>query len=119
MRHWFLLAECTLTTGRRSHASESALIADHGGTPCESLSPAQRAKMFWLGAVEAIPLFTGGLVAAHSDSALVAAACAGGAILLTAIICWCLRHQTPDTRIEFAPAARAQPDATRGGTQEV
>ena len=65
--------------------------------------------MFWLGAAESVPLITGGIVAAYSGSALVAAACAAGAILLTAIVCWCLRHQTPETRIEFFPL-RAVPD---------
>ena len=75
--------------------------------------------MFWLGAVEFVPLITGGIVAAYSDSALVAAACAGAAILLTAIVCWCLRHQTPETRIEFIPTEAVCTDAKREATQEV
>ena len=75
--------------------------------------------MFWLGAVECIPLLAGGIIAAFSDTAIAVAACAGGAILLTAIICWCLRHQTPDTRIEFIPPRQSTPEAKREATQEV
>lgn len=75
--------------------------------------------MFWLGAVESVPLITGGIVAAYWDSALVAAACAGGAFLLTAIVCWCLRHQTPETRIELIPTRQSWTDAKCEATQEV
>lgn len=113
MRHWFLLARSTLATERRHRLSDSALIAGHGRTPYESLSPAQRAKMFWLGVVEFIPLLAGGIIAAFFDTAATAVACAGGAILLTAIICWCLRHQTLDTRIEFVPPRHSAGEAAR------
>ena len=119
MRHWFLLTQSTLATERRRRPSDAAIIAGHGRTPCESLSPAQRTKMFWLGAVESVPLLAGGIIAAFSDTAVAATACAGGAILLTAIICWCLRHQTPDTRIEFIPPRHSPGDAKREATQEV
>src|SRR4051812_35172208 len=100
MRHWYLLAKSALAIERSPGRCDAAIIAGYDRGPCESLSPAQRTKMFWLGAVESIPLVAGGIIAAFSDTSTAGAGCAGGAILLTAIVCWCLRHHTPDTRIE-------------------
>jgi hypothetical protein len=74
--------------------------------------------MFWLGALECIPLLAGGIMAAFFDTAIAAAVCAAGAIFLTGTICWCLRRQTPETRIEFIPPRQSTARATREAAHE-
>ena len=119
MRHWYLLAESSLGAHRHQCASDSAIVAHHGPHPCESLSSTQRAKMFWLGLVESTPLFTGGMFAAYSDSVASSSGWATGAIISTIILCWCLRHQTPDTRIELTSTRDRGRDAEEEATREV
>ena len=102
MRHWYLLADRSFHAHRRCRIAESAIVAHRGKSPFASLSPAERQKMLWLGLVESVPLFTGGIFAAYADRAATSAGLAAGAILLCIAICWCLRHQNPATRIELS-----------------
>ncbi len=119
MRHWYLLAESSLGAHRHQCASDSAIIADRGRAPSESLSRAEREKMFWLGLVECAPLFIGGIFAAYADTGASRTILAAGAVAVTIIICWCLRHQTPSTRIEFTSVGHHSKDAKSEATGEV
>jgi hypothetical protein len=71
-------------------------------SPGDELPPQDRARMFRLGMIEALPLVAGGVFATFSTTWLDGLFCAAGAIPLSLLLCWCLRHQTPDTRIEIA-----------------
>ena len=75
--------------------------------------------MFWLGLVEATPLFAGGALSIFSETVAGSTGWAVGAILITVIICWCLRHQTPDTRIELTSMQRHENDVEREATRQV
>jgi hypothetical protein len=119
MRHWYLLIESRSKPDQRHCASDAAIVAGRERDPCDGLSPAQRTKMFWLGLVEAIPFVTGGIFAAFSDTVASAAGWAAAALATTAFVCWCLRHQTPDTRIEFSSSAADTSKRKREATQEV
>lgn len=107
MRHWYLLARCGRRAERRASVPASSIIARAGDGPCDSLSSAGREKMFWLGLIEAVPLFTGGIFAADTDSALKGAGFAIAGVAVSILACWCLRHQTPDTRVEFSMQPKA------------
>ena len=102
MLHWYRLAR--LRREERSHMSgeHSHLIATHRGSPTASLSAQQRQKLFWLGLAEAVPLFVGGVFSVYTDSKLHAVTAALVAMVVTAIVCWLLRHQVPLTRIELS-----------------
>ena len=87
-----------------------------GFWPTESLSPQQRQKFFWLGLIEAVPLFAGGAFSICTDSNRQAVIAALVAMVLTALICWLLRDQVPPTRIELSasgPNRALQPTAGR------
>jgi hypothetical protein len=102
MLHWYRLAQ--LRREGRSHTSDehSHLIATHGGSSTASLSPQQRQKLFWLGLIEAAPLFAGGAFSSVTDSKLHAVIAALVAMVLTVLVCWLLRHRVPLTRIELS-----------------
>jgi len=116
MLHWYRLAHLTREEPIRTSSDHSHLIATHRGSSTGSLSPEQRHKLFWLGLIEAIPLFAGGVFSIYTDSKLLAVIAALIAIILTALVCWLLRHQVPLTRIELAtprPNQSLQPTASR------
>jgi hypothetical protein len=101
MLHWYRLAEETLQSRTSRRAADSGLIAHGRSSPTASLSPQDRRKLFWLGLIEATPLFAGGVFTIYTDSSMHAMIAALIAIVLTSIVCWSLRHQTPLTGIEF------------------
>jgi hypothetical protein len=76
-------------------------MPDHRASPIASLSPEERKKLFWLGLVESVPLLGGGVFSIYTDSKVLAIVAAFIAIALTGVVCWCLRHQTPLTRVEM------------------
>ena len=82
-------------------SAHSQLVAGRGSSPMASLPQQQRRKLFWLGLAEAVPLIAGAIFSINTDSKLQAVIAALVAIVLTAIISWCLRHQVPLTRIEL------------------
>ena len=92
-----------------SHLVAAGLLPPKGSTLTDlqedrltaSLTSEQLQKLFWLGFIEAAPLFAGGGYSIHTGSKLHAIIGVLVGIALTSIICWCLRHQTPLTRIEF------------------
>lgn len=115
MLHWYRFVqlgrkERSYTSGEHSH-----LIAHRGGSPTASLSDQQREKLFWLGLIEAVPLFGGGVFSIYADSNMQAIIAAVVAVVLTALICWLLRHHVPSTRIELStqrPNPAMQPTAS-------
>jgi hypothetical protein len=112
MLHWYRLAHQTLGRHAPAGASDSGLVAHGGSSPTASLSQREREKLFWLGLIEAAPLFAGGVFSIYTDSsaqAMIAAIVAIVAIALTSITCWCLRHQVPLTRIEFSQTRHPEP----------
>jgi hypothetical protein len=116
MLHWYRLAHLRREEPFRTSSDHSHLIATHRGSSTDSLSPEQRDKLFWLGLIEAIPLFAGGVFSIYTDSKLHAVIAALIAIILTALVCWLLRHQIPLTRIELAtprPNQALEPTAKR------
>ena len=120
MLHWYRLAQ--LRREERSHTSgeHSYLIATHRGSPTASLSPQHRQKLFWLGLIEAVPLFAGAVFSIYTDSKLHAVIAAVVAMVLTALVCWLLRHQVPLTRIELStlrPNQSLEPTAGRRDVQ--
>ena len=78
-----------------------------------------REKMLWLGLVESASLFIGGTVAAYADSVVWSNIWAAGAVAVTIILCFCLRHSTPDSKIEFAPIEHQCKNAEGEATREV
>jgi hypothetical protein len=107
MLHWYRLAKQTLRSDDSEHPTHSALVAHRGGSLTSSLSRQQQAKLFWLGLIESVPLFSGGIFSIYAESVAQVAVAAALAILGTSIVCWFLRHQVPLTRIEFATLAPA------------
>ena len=121
MLHWYRLMRATREESSRPTAP-SQLIAS-GPLPPKgtsvadmpeqrltgSLTPEQREKLFWLGLIEATPLFAGGVFSAYTDSKLYAVIAALVAIVLTALVCWVLRDQVPLTRIELSTQRPNQP----------
>ena|SRR5881275_1451343 len=101
MLHWYHLARATLADRPRSSAACSPLFPDDRASPSASLSPEQRKKLFWLGLAEAAPLACGAVFSIYTHSAARSILAAVIAMLLTALICWLLRHQIPPTRIEL------------------
>ena len=87
--------------------------------PAASLSPQQRQKLFWLGLIEAGPLFAGGAFSICTDSNRQAVIAALVAMVLPALICWLLRDQVPPTRIELSASGpnRVEPTASRRTAQ--
>ena len=75
--------------------------------------------MFWLGLAEAVPLFTGGVFAAYADTAEGTAGFAVGAVVVCIIVCWCLRHQIPDTKIELSAPRHLRSEVDGEATREV
>ena len=84
-------------------------------SPTESLSRQQRQKLFWLGLAEAAPIIAGAIFTFYTDSKLSAIVAALAAIALTGIVCWCLRHQVPVTRIQLSTP---RPNQTRQAIAE-
>jgi hypothetical protein len=116
MLHWYRVAR--KIAYRHSHSADSCLVAEPPAQPTRlegdgpdltgSLSPQQRAKLFWLGLAEAAPLIASGVFGIYTDSKLQAVIAAPLAIVLTALLCWLLRHHVPPTRIELCHA-KAEP----------
>ena len=113
MLHWYRLVRATRQ--ERSHSTPPSQLIAHGPVPPKdsaladlpeerltaSLTPEEREKLFWLGLIEAAPLFAGGAFSLYTDSKLHTIIAAFVAIALTSIICWFLRNKTPLTRIEL------------------
>jgi hypothetical protein len=98
MYHWFLL----LTFPRGSTVEQRPRAAlhffesfDHRG----SFSSSQRLRLFWLGAIEFVPVLSGGLGASYVESVSLQGGIVGAGLILCAILCWLLRDKTPLTRI--------------------
>lgn len=104
MLHWYRLARATRAERHGSSAAYDPLIPNHRASPTASLSPQQRKKLFWLGLVEAVPLTGGAVFSIYTPSRPQAMLGAVIAIVLTALVCWLLRHQVPLTRIELSTA---------------
>jgi hypothetical protein len=102
MLHWYRLAQLTRDDRPHTSGDHSHLIAPHPGSRPLSLPPQQRKKLFWLGLIEATPLFAGGVFSIYTDSKLHAILAALIAIFLTALVSWLLRHHVPLTRIELS-----------------
>jgi len=128
MLHWYCLAEEMLRSRSSRHAGPG-LAALYVGSPesdeasqplwkivltkreqtfpdfwpTASLSPELREKLFWLGLIEATPLFAGAIFGIFTDSEPQAVVAALVALVLTALVCWLLRNHVPPTRIELAP----------------
>jgi hypothetical protein len=116
MLHWYRLAQLTRDERSRPSGAHSHLVAGRGSSPTGSLSRQQKEKLFWLGLIEATPLFAGGMFSVYTDSKLYAVIAALVAMLLTALVCWLLRHQVPLTRIELStprPNQTLEPTASR------
>src|SRR6266849_5565895 len=101
MLHWYRLVYQTLGHHAPAGAWDSGLVAHGGSSSTASLSQREREKLFWLGLIETAPLFAGGVFSIYTDSRVQTIVAAFIAIALTSIVCWCLRRQTPLTRIEF------------------
>ena len=117
MLHWYRLVQLTREERGCASSDHSHLIANHEGSPIASLSPQQREKLFWLGLVEAMPIFAGGVFSICTNSKLMTIVAALIAMVLTAAICWFLRDQVPPTRIELSaqkPNRSLRPRAARG-----
>ena len=112
MLHWYRLVRATRQ--ERSHSTPPSQLIARGPVPKDSaladlpeerltasLTPEEREKLFWLGLIEAAPLFAGGAFSLYTDSKLHTIIAAFVAIALTSIICWFLRNKTPLTRIEL------------------
>ena len=119
MLHWYRLARAPREKQLRTSGAHSHLIADRGGSLTSSLSPEQRRKLFLLGFAESVPLVGGGIFAAYTDSAAVAMLAAVIAMLVTALVCWLLRHQVPLTRIELTTQRPNQSLEPTAGRREV
>jgi len=129
MLHWYRLAEETLRSRSSSRHAGPGLAALYVGSPesdeasqplwkivltkreqtfpdfwpTASLSPELREKLFWLGLIEATPLFAGAIFSVFTDSEPQAVVAALVALVFTALVCWLLRNHVPPTRIELAP----------------
>ena len=115
MLHWYRLVQ--LGREERFHTSgeQSHLVAGRGDLPTASLSDQQREKLFWLGLIEAVPLFGGGVFSIFADSNMQAIVAAVVAVVLTLLVCWLLRHHVPSTRIQLStqrPNPAMQPTAS-------
>jgi hypothetical protein len=119
MLHWYRLAQLSHDERSCRPGDHSHLIATDHASPTASLSRQQRDKLFWLGVIEAIPLLAGGVFSVYTDSKLQAILAAIVAIILSALVCWLLRHQVPLTRIELStqrPNQSLEPTAGRSVT---
>src|SRR5215208_6495662 len=98
MYHWFLL--CPKPDGSSSSTVRSVALnfLNRGGSLTTSLNSSERRKLFWLGAIEFIPVLSGGIGAAYFDSGVVGGSLIVAGFVLCAITCWLLRDQTPKTR---------------------
>src|SRR5918996_130017 len=100
MLHWYRLAKHTLRSRESADAARPGLVVRLGGSHTSSLSREDRAKLWWLGFVEFVPLLAGGIFSIYAQSVIQVVVAAALAILGTSIVCWFLRHQVPLTRIE-------------------
>jgi hypothetical protein len=102
-----LLRGCTAAAAVRPFdvIARLSIIPPDRIVPGDELPPGDRARMFRLGLIEVLPLVSGGICVAFGTMPIDGLLCGVGAILLSLLLCWCLRHRTPDTRIELAAAA--------------
>src|SRR5438477_809868 len=104
MLHWYRLVRLTHEESSLAAGGRSRLIAWRGSSPSSSLSPQQRRKLLWLGLAEAAPIIAGAIFSIYTDSKLYAVIAALIAIAFSGMVCWCLRHRVPLTRIELFPS---------------
>ncbi|HZJ17909.1 MAG TPA: hypothetical protein VFD27_22845 [Chthoniobacteraceae bacterium] len=107
MYHWFLL----LSLPRDATVEQRPVAAlkffhsfDHTG----SLSSSDRCRLFLLGAIEFIPVLSGGIGATYVESVPLQSGFVAGGIILCAILCWLLRDKTPLTRIHTVNKTEAK-----------
>lgn len=106
MRHWFLLLTHSYRN-RRLALGSSGFVSGGGDSITASLSPRQRLKMSFLGAVESIPTFGSAFAAHEAGTEWLATAIVFTGLGISALLCWALRRQTPLTRIH----ATQKPDS--------
>src|SRR5215212_4482775 len=117
MLHWYRVVRLPHEQSSLAASSHSPLVRWRGSSPDSSLSPQQHRKMLWLGLAEAAPIIAGAIFSIYTDSKPHAIIAALVAFALSAIVCWCLRHQVPLTRIECSPSSpnqTMQPTAGNG-----
>ena len=115
MHHWFLLF--SLPRGSSVEQRPGAALKfiesfDHTG----SLSNSERLRLIWLGAIEFIPVLSGGIGASYVESVPLQSGCVAAGVILCAILCWLLRDKTPLTRIYSSESRNSKAGNTRPPT---
>ena len=116
MRHWYLLARESVAPRPGAAVTDSSSLAFmEGGGPCpfEGLTPADRRRMFWLGAVESTPLFGTSLIGVSLNTGISPGGWIAMGCIMSVISCWLLRHRTPATVIHIAEETRGLHTGTK------
>jgi hypothetical protein len=104
MRHWYLLAKEL----RRPISRVASSFVDGGGPNLLQVTPpGVRLRLFVLGAVEVLPL--GGCLGfgSYLEPMVPYLGTAATGVVLSVLLCWLLRHQTPLTVIHAVPSTAA------------
>ena len=108
MRHWYLLAKDLTRPAPRAGSGARPGFVDWGGPRWSDVTPRGiRARLFFLGAIEILPLGGGLGFGTYFESTVPYAGTAAIGLALSLLLCWLLRHQTPPTVIHAVPSTAA------------
>ncbi len=115
MLHWYWLAKDLINQERsdRSHGDARAcgFSAFHGPKETSGISWEIQKRFLLLGAIEAVPLFSGCGFGTFLEPYVPYWESATGGLALTALLCWFLRHHTPPTIIHAVLQREKNPPA--------
>lgn len=109
MRHWYLLAKELKRSAPRERSGTSLGFVAGGGPDWTEVTPRSvRTRLFILGAVEMTPV--GGALGfgSYIEPSVPYAGTAIGGLVLSILLCWFLRGQTPPTVIHAVSGNSAE-----------
>jgi peroxiredoxin len=117
MRHWYLLAKGLTRPSPRIRSRANSDFVAWGGPNWSEVTPRRvRARLFALGAVEILPLLSGVGFGRYLEPDIPYAGTAAIGLVLSVLLCWLLRHQTPPTVIHAVSHTPAQTSSPHGSS---